>query len=260
MKRIVPYLVACGVAIVALAVTGCAGGARPGSATVEPSEVSTASPSASASMTPQAIRTAFIARVTDPDVAFHAEYQLGMTLTTEDGDLRATGDQSVDVVGESSSARLELTAGTGESLLIEAIVVDGRTYLRTDDLPWSDISLETASFGAGMEPNPFAELDESRLTYIGTTDDGLHEFDIRGWILGEVVDPFADDFDPDVYEGITPSSTRTRVMLDDTGMPHSLEVSYAFTDWATFSPGVATLSGEFTFGQPASIEAPSVGG
>jgi hypothetical protein len=148
--------------------------------------------------------------------------------------------------------------GATEQFKAEAVMVGGVTYLRIgEDGAWSDVTAEAAALP--MPENPFVGLDERRLTFMGRTEDGLYEFDINVWILGDTVDRF--DIDSGLpTTGFGVGTFTNRVFVDEAGTPYRLTSRFAFTEYETWMPGEATLSIEFSgFGEPISIEKPLLG-
>ena len=207
------------------------------------------------------IAAAFLERMADPDVT----YRVSGEVTIGEGDPPAARVTTrYDVAGDRYGGAVRVrgpalgkAAGNGDW---QAIVLDGTTHIwDTSVLGWN--SAESA--GTAHHPNPWTDLSEDDLVFMGRTEDGLFEFDVTPWIGG---DPVGEWVDVGALEtkGLTPvtvDSHRTRLTLDADAIPHRVTSSFTFVSGPDAVAGRGSLVDQYSdMGLYVTFSAPDPGG
>ncbi|HEX2765676.1 MAG TPA: hypothetical protein VHR55_03435 [Candidatus Limnocylindria bacterium] len=186
-----------------------------------------------------AARDAFIQRIAAPDVTFRVETELTAGIPNGDGypAFRLLGRH--DVAGIDYAGGMQVAGHVLDRAVDFRIFVDGSTtYLFDALLPvadWVEIDTPTDPY----RPNAIRDLEADDLRFVGITSDGLFEFEVVPWILG---DPIGSIGELGVVEdrdlvATTVTSHRTRLLIDADGTPIQLRGEWTFAGDGDLSAG-----------------------
>ena len=206
-----------------------------------------------------AVARAFLARMHDPGVTYRVSGEFELGPWDSGGQPFALVRSAYDVSGADYAGTVTLGGvGLDSGRQIQSMVVDGSSHW----LDWSAVPSEWSPEelpDTARRANPFVEFGESDLTFMGFTDDGLHEFDVPAWIGG---DPFSEwaavgALGAGTDSAMTVTSHRTRLTVDADGIPQRLTSSWTFSGGPNGSSGEGSLVDTYSaFGLYVAIAAP----
>ena len=217
-----------------LVVAGCSSTESPEPFTPEP--IPSREPSEEG---PGLARDAFIERIEAPGVTFRVETELTAGIPNGDGypAFRLLGRH--DVAGIDHAGGMQVAGHVFDRAVDFRIFVDGSTtYLFDTFLPvanWVEIETPPDPY----RPNAIVDLEADDLRFIGMTSDGLFEFDVGPWILGDPIGSIGElgvVEDPDLV-GTTATSHQTRLFTDADGTPIQLRSEWTFEGDGDLSAG-----------------------
>ena len=231
-----------GSAVAALVMTGCGERSVPIEFTRE------AVPSVAGSVATEATRVAgaLLARMQDSNVTFRVDGHVELGPWDDAGKAAFDVQTNYDVKGSDYAGRTVLRGpALAQNLDLHVVGLFGKLHTY-------DYASQTAVKGdapRSVRPaNPFVELDVADLSFMGTTDDGLFEFDIATWLGGDPAAAWSDAgvVNLDVLHPATIESHRSRVMVDGDGVPHRLSSAWTFTWGDDAMPGEGRLVDEYS--------------
>ena len=228
-------------AVAALIITGC-GRSVPGEFTPE------AAPSVAASVATEATRVteAFLARMRDPDVTFRVNGHVELGPWDDTGKAAFDVQTTYDVNGPDYAGRTVLRGSALEQNVdLHVVALFGKLHTYDNG---AFVAVEGDAPRSVRPANPFIGLDVADLTFMGTTDAGLFEFDIGPWLGGDPAAAWSDAgvVNLDVLQPATIESHRTRVIVDGDGVPHRLSSAWTFTWGDDATPGEGRLVDDYS--------------
>jgi hypothetical protein len=222
----------------ALAVSGC--GAPPGP-TLPPESMRPIGPDDRA-VADEALRS-FLSAMASPDVTYRVTGHLRIQPVDENGqaalDIRTRYDvRGDDYAGHAYLAGWNRDPTVGGSLTI--VVLDGTAHLLADT---ADRPAVIAAPDSLRRPTLLRGLTAEDLELVGIGDDGLLEYDLDSWLGGDPIGEWSDldvvppgDFPPTEVR-----SHRTRLFLDEAGVPRRLITSWTFAVAGTTDEAMGTI-------------------
>ncbi len=172
---------------------------------------------------------AFVALMANPEVTYRVESELKMGIDAQGhAGLTIAGRYDVqahDYAGSTSATAVMLEEPATD---LYVVAVDGVTHV------WEPISNTSTSVDvadAGDRPNALADIEEADLVFMGRTESGLFEFDVRAWLVADPISSWSalrGLGDADVRATST-ESHQTRLLLDANGVPGQLSSLWTFS-------------------------------
>jgi hypothetical protein len=226
-----------------------------------PHVTSTSSPRASLAEEPAESReavAAFLELMADPDLTYRVTGELRAGAEDPEGGPAIMVTSRYDIQGDDFGGQLSvrvLKLKYGSNFML--VRLDGKT----DIFDWQ--SMTTASIEndeALRDPTAVSKLTADDLEFLGMTDDGLFEFQVRPWLAG---DPIGDW----VEAGVVPDdklprtelqSSDTRLLMDKAGVPQRLVTSWTFNVAGKSEPVAGQIVDEFSaFGLYVKLSVPN---
>ena len=175
------------------------------------------------------VRDAFLALMADPDVTYRVDSEVAMG-TSGQGEPAILIQGRHDVAGENYAGSASSTAVALEHPVGHAYVValpDGTHAWQSETDTWRSVDHPDV----GYRPTPVGEIGAEDLLFRGRTADELFEFDVQTWVFGDPIGTWSalGGFGDQQVPSTSTESHRTRLLLDEHGVPVELRSSWTFS-------------------------------